>query len=78
MDSLHVNESYRMKGIGRLIFKELKEHAKAIGCNRIEFLVSNTNTAQNFYKRLGAINSTERKGYVYYEICKDVINKTDE
>lgn len=74
MNNLYVSESHRSKGVGKMIFMELMKHAKQTGCHRIEFHVGNTNSAQKFYKKMGAIDVSERDGHVYYRLYRDVIN----
>ncbi|KAJ6647464.1 Thialysine N-epsilon-acetyltransferase [Pseudolycoriella hygida] len=76
MRNFLVHDSYRSKGVSKLIFEGLLKHAKEKGCNRIEIHVSDWNkAARKFYERMGAINVSERDGHVYYRLFKDVIDK---
>ena len=76
MRNFLVNESYRSKGVGKILFNGLLKHAHEVGCNRIEFDVIGWNTrAGKFYENLGAINFTEQHGYQFYRVHKECIDK---
>lgn len=69
-----VHESYRSKGVGKLILEGLLRYAKEIVCNRIDVNVSYWNErARGFCEKLGAVDQTD--GYVLYCLYKDAINK---
>lgn len=74
LNDIVVKESYRLKGIGRMLFERLLKHAKETNSNRIEFAVFNFNSMQKFLKKMGAVNTTETDEYLYYRVHKDVIN----
>lgn len=70
-----VQESYRSKGVGKILFNDLLKRAQETGCNRVEFDVDDWNTrARKFYENMGAVNVTERNGYSFYRVCKDEID----
>lgn len=76
MRNFIVEESYRSKGVGKILYNGLLKHAKEVGCNRVDFDVLNRNTrAQKFYEDLGAINMTEKYGFFMYRVTKDDIEK---
>lgn len=75
MRNLLVHDSHRSKGIGKLLFEAVMRHARQTGCNRIELHVSKTNSARQFYEKMGAINASENEGHVYYRLYRDVLNK---
>ncbi|HEV7699844.1 MAG TPA: GNAT family N-acetyltransferase [Pyrinomonadaceae bacterium] len=62
LDDIYVTESYRGRGVGELMLKELARLAEARGYERIDFLVLDWNTpAIGFYKKLGAnVDEAER------------------
>lgn len=72
-----MRETHRSKGVGKLILTELMKLAKQTRCNRIDFNVDKNNSAQTFYKKMGAIDVSERDGHVHYRLFKDVIDKVE-
>ena len=55
MDDLFVTQTYRGKGIGTKLLKQVVEEARKAGCFKVRWQVSNWNTsAQNFYTKMGA------------------------
>lgn len=74
LNDIVVKESYRLNGIGKMLFKRLLKHAKETKSNRIEIAVLSPNPVQEFLKKMGAINVTERDAYQYYRVHRDVIN----
>lgn len=76
LNQIYVNESHRDKGVGKSLFTELIKHGKQVGCGRIEFNVFDSDPALEFYRKMGALNTTEKAGYHSYRVYNDVINST--
>ncbi len=62
MDDLYVQQAYRGLGVGSKLIQAVIEYAKASGCHKIRWQVSEWNApAILFYKKLGAkINAIEQ------------------
>lgn len=76
MRDLFVQEPYRSRGVGSLLFNGVLKRAKEMGCKRVEFDVDDRNTrAQKFYGRLGAVNVTTEHGYLFYRVYKEGIDR---
>lgn len=62
LDDIYVKETYRGKGIGESMLRQIARIAASRGLERIDFLVQEHNTAAiEFYKKLGAeTNADER------------------
>ena len=55
LEDLVVDESYRGRGLGGLLFRAVAQHAAALGAQRLHWEVLDWNTpAIDFYKALGA------------------------
>lgn len=55
LDDLFVYDSFRGRGIGEALVKELCSIAKEGGCGRVDWHVSNFNDrGKKFYRRIGA------------------------
>ncbi len=55
LDDLFVYESYRSKGVGRALLRQLCHLASEQGCGRIDWVVAaNNDSGKTFYKELGA------------------------
>lgn len=74
LNQIYVSESHRAKGVGTSLFTELLRHAKQVGCGRIEFNVFDSDPALDFYRKMGALSTTEKSKYHSYRVYKDVIN----
>ena len=54
MDDLCVDEAFRGKGIGRILFAHAKKRAKEMGAERMDLMVWNFNeSALKFYEEMG-------------------------
>jgi ribosomal protein S18 acetylase RimI-like enzyme len=71
LKELFVSESYRSRGVGRLMFAELCRVAVASGLSRVELTTDKSNRdAQHFYSRLGLpVND----GKVFYRVEGDAL-----
>lgn len=64
LEDIFISESYRNKGIGKLLFNELVNIAKKQKCGRMEWCVLDWNiNAINFYEKLSARQLKEWKYY---------------
>jgi len=63
LEDIYVKESYRGKGVGEKMLRELARLAASRGYERIDFVVLDWNTsAIGFYKKLGAeMDQSERR-----------------
>jgi ribosomal protein S18 acetylase RimI-like enzyme len=64
IENLIIDEKYRKKGIGKLLFEEVKNYAKEANAKYIELNVWEFNKiAINFYNRLGMKKRINRMEY---------------
>lgn len=75
MEDLYVNPSYRKLGVGKMLLQEIASHATENGCCRIDFQALNWNPAVKFYERLGAVNLTESKSWLYYVFRREDLDQ---
>lgn len=62
MDDLYVKESYRGAGIGKILINKVIDFAKASGCHKLRWQVSDWNApAISFYKGLGAVIDAQER-----------------
>jgi GNAT superfamily N-acetyltransferase len=55
LEDLFVRPQYRKRGIGLALLRSLEQHARELGCGRLEWAVLDWNrTAIEFYHRFGA------------------------
>jgi GNAT superfamily N-acetyltransferase len=60
IEDIYIQEPYRNKGYGKLIFKTLVERAKEENISRIEWSCLDWNTPSiEFYKKIGAVSKDE-------------------
>ncbi|MEP2544004.1 MAG: GNAT family N-acetyltransferase, partial [Alphaproteobacteria bacterium] len=65
LEMLYVTEPWRAQGVGRALMDAVLDHAKATGCERVEWNVLADNArAQAFYKSLGAAEKTGWRRWV--------------
>lgn len=68
LEDIFVLEEYRRQGVGKKMFKFIKDTAKREGCDRIEFTVLKWNkAAQQFYEE----NKAQRLEWFLYRIKKE-------
>lgn len=66
LDSLHIKDGYKGKGVGTKIINHLKEYAKEKGYKGVSVsIMSGNDRARNLYTKLGAIHLNY---YINYEI----------
>ena len=66
MDCLFIEEPYRCLGIGKQLLQRLKEEAKHLKCDTIQFQTPLFNThAINFYKKNGALSKTKERFFLH-------------
>lgn len=75
MEDLYVKESYRNRGVGKLLVSEVISFAKRNGCVKLDFHVLAWNPACSFYKRLGAIDYHETKEWHFLRLDRDAMDK---
>ena len=62
MDDLYVKESHRSRGIGTLLINKVIAFAKANGCHKLRWQVSDWNApAIGFYKSIGAVIDAQER-----------------
>lgn len=73
LEDIFVQLEHRGCGAGYLLFKYVVQLASDRGCGRVEFVVLDWNThAQEFYKRIGAEQSTE---WLNYRVTREGFSK---
>ncbi len=62
MDCLFIEEDYRSLGLGKRLMDKLKDEAKKLNCNLIQWQTPNFNEkAMNFYNKIGAISKNKER-----------------
>ena len=65
LDSLHIKDEYKGKGIGTKIINHLKEYARKKGYKGVSVsIMSGNDRARNLYIKLGAVHLND---YINYE-----------
>ena len=55
VEDIFISQDYRSKGIGAMLFEEIRKIADARSCHKVEWLVrANNESGIQFYKKLGA------------------------
>ncbi|CAG2114594.1 unnamed protein product, partial [Medioppia subpectinata] len=76
MEDLYVKSEYRGSGVGFALMQAVTKQTVDEGCARLEWNCLDWN--QKFYKKLGAINSTETDGWQCYRLtahqCSQLAN----
>uniref|UniRef100_A0A0A9WNL3 Diamine acetyltransferase 2 n=1 Tax=Lygus hesperus TaxID=30085 RepID=A0A0A9WNL3_LYGHE len=72
IEDIMVTEKYRGAGVGTKLFSHVCKEALRLGCVVINFVMIDWNPAAKFYKKMGAIDSTETIGWHW-----NVIHKAD-
>jgi ribosomal protein S18 acetylase RimI-like enzyme len=66
LEDIYVNESYRGKGVGEAMIREIARIAASRGFERVDFLVLDWNTpAVKFYQKLGAVRDDEERHFKF-------------
>uniref|UniRef100_A0A1I7RK02 N-acetyltransferase domain-containing protein n=1 Tax=Bursaphelenchus xylophilus TaxID=6326 RepID=A0A1I7RK02_BURXY len=74
MEDLYIKNEFRRQGLARLLVKELAKEASEKKMPRINWTVLDWNTnARNFYHKIGAVNLTEKEGWLGYRLTSDGI-----
>ncbi|KAM3591116.1 uncharacterized protein V6R79_022696 [Siganus canaliculatus] len=64
MEDLYVMPEFRGKGIGKALMCKVAQMGLDVGCNLLDFIVSNKNqSAVNFYVSQGCVDVTVELGY---------------
>lgn len=66
---------FRGSGIGKQLFITTMKKGYELGCKVALFFVLQWNPAVNFYKKLGAINVSEKDNFHIFELESDNFNK---
>lgn len=65
MDCLYLDENFRGYGIGKAIINRLKEVAKHLGCNVLQWQTPTSNVdAIRFYNQIGAISLDKKRFFL--------------
>ena len=65
MDCLYINEKYRSLGLGKKLLEKIKQRAKILNCNLIQWQTPSFNTkAINFYKNNNAVSKTKERFFL--------------
>jgi len=65
MDCLFLNEKSRGLGLGKELMNKIKEEAKKLGCDLIQWQTPTFNTgAINFYKKIGAESKNKERFFL--------------
>lgn len=66
LEDIYIEQSYRGRGIGESILRQLAHTAKSRGCERIDFQVLDWNTpAVRFYLKLGAVRNEDERHFKF-------------
>ncbi|MBK6266073.1 GNAT family N-acetyltransferase [Marivirga sp. S37H4] len=68
MDCLFMNDTSRGMGLGEKLVDKIKEEAKKLGCDLIQWQTPDFNTrAIKFYKRIGAVSKPKERFFLTVE-----------
>ncbi|XP_077279600.1 thialysine N-epsilon-acetyltransferase-like isoform X2 [Temnothorax americanus] len=66
LEDIYVTPDFRGKRVGSMLVKAVAKEAVENGCHKLDFVVLNWNPAQEFYRRLGAVDATVKyQGHCY-------------
>ncbi|XP_011703477.1 PREDICTED: diamine acetyltransferase 2-like [Wasmannia auropunctata] len=75
MTDLYVTSDFRQKHVGSQILQAVAKDALENNCHQLDFLVLNSNPAQQFYKKLGASDVTIGEQWHHYCFANEVLRK---
>uniref|UniRef100_A0A069DNH9 Putative diamine acetyltransferase n=1 Tax=Panstrongylus megistus TaxID=65343 RepID=A0A069DNH9_9HEMI len=75
LEDIMVTEKYRRAGIGTMIFTKVCQEAIKLNCKAINFIVADWNPANEFYKKFGTEDLTNKKGYHFFNLDEDKLNE---
>ena len=79
LEDLYVTPSARGRGLGRRLIANAARFAVDSGCVRFNFSVLNWNApAKEFYRRVGAVNLSEKEGWEAYRVSGQALKALAE
>ncbi|EGI68250.1 Diamine acetyltransferase 2 [Acromyrmex echinatior] len=75
LQDLYVSPDFRGKHVGSKLLKAVAKDAIENDCRKLDFLVLEWNSAQEFYKRHGAIDLSTKEPWHRYRILKNNLKK---
>ncbi|XP_014481671.1 PREDICTED: diamine acetyltransferase 2 [Dinoponera quadriceps] len=75
LEDIYVTPEFRGKHIGDKLLKSVVKEAVENDCHQLDFIVLNWNPAQEFYKRRGACDLTEKEKWHRYRFSIDDLRK---
>ncbi|XP_011690928.1 PREDICTED: diamine acetyltransferase 2-like [Wasmannia auropunctata] len=75
MEDLYVASDFRQKNVGSKILQAVAKDALENNCNKLDFPVLNWNSAQQFYKKLGASDLTIGEQWHRYRFADEALKK---
>nr|CAD7414363.1 unnamed protein product [Timema poppensis] len=73
LEDLYVIPKYRKQGVGAALFTRVAKRCHELGCQRLDFAVLNWNPAQDFYKKLGAVNITNTESWEHFRLSDETL-----
>nr|CAD7438602.1 unnamed protein product [Timema bartmani] len=73
LEDLYVIPKYRKQGVGAALFTRVAKRCHELGCQRLDFAVLNWNPAQDFYKKLGAVNITNTESWEHFRLSDEAL-----
>lgn len=68
LEDICVTEAHRGKGIGNILFKKVIQKAVKMNFADMDFVVLDWNPAQEFYRAKGAVDITEKEGWLLFRL----------
>uniref|UniRef100_A0A224XMC8 Putative diamine acetyltransferase n=1 Tax=Panstrongylus lignarius TaxID=156445 RepID=A0A224XMC8_9HEMI len=66
LEDIMVTEKYRRSGVGSQLFSRVCEECVKLNCKVLNFVVLDWNPAQEFYKKIGAEDLTNKEGWHFF------------
>ncbi|CAG9825533.1 unnamed protein product [Phaedon cochleariae] len=74
LEDIYVHPDYRKNGVGKQLFLAVARAAKDMDMKRIDFHVLSWNPAVDFYKKMGAVNLTQKEDWNLFRLDHESIN----
>ncbi|BES92063.1 Acetyltransferase (GNAT) family [Nesidiocoris tenuis] len=78
LENIFVKENYRRRGIGTRLLAAIHQHASEKGCLQVNFLTTNADKCEGFFKKIGARDLTDSEGWLMYTLSRENMIATEK